>query len=106
MQKFTWDSSSYPSFAQPIPAGIAINNPAGDDYTAALISSFAATTNNQFLMNARAPLPLLTNKWAIQSSSDFKNWTAISNVSGTQYTAQIIGGRSGSNVFYRVKSLR
>ncbi len=84
MQKFMWDSSGYPNFGQPIPAGIAINNPAGDDYTAALISSFAATTNNQFLMNARAPLPLLTNKWAIQSSSDFKSWTLISNVAGTQ----------------------
>jgi GH43 family beta-xylosidase len=105
MQKFTWNANGYPNFGQPIPAGVAIANPAGDDFTAALVTSIAFA-NTQRVVDARAPLPLLTNKWSIQSSSDFKNWTTISNVTGTQYTAQIVDRSSSSNVFYRVKSLR
>jgi len=106
MQKFTWAANGYPSFALPIPAGIPIDNPSGDDFTAALITSVASNTNNQRVVSARAPLPLLTNKWAIEYSGDFKSWTTISNVLGTQYTAVVIDSRGGSNVFYRVKSLR
>ena len=106
MQKFTWDPNGYPNFGEPIPAGIAINNPAGDDYTAAILTSVRLLTNNQWAINARAPLPLLTNKWAIESSGDLKTWSTITNVVGTQYTVQITNSRSPSNTFFRVKSLR
>jgi GH43 family beta-xylosidase len=106
MQKFTWDASGYPSFGQPIAEGIAINNPAGDDYTAAIVSAVTVLPNNQYTINARAPLPLLTNKWAIESSTNLKTWSAITNVVGTQYTAQVTGSRGQSNTFFRVKSLR
>lgn len=105
MQKFTWKANGYPNFGQPIPAGIPINNPSGDDFTAALVTSITSA-NNQRVVTARAPMPLLTNKWAIESSSNFKTWTTLSNITGTQYTAQVIDSRSSSNFFYRIKSLR
>ncbi|MGZ4964469.1 MAG: glycoside hydrolase family 43 protein [Limisphaerales bacterium] len=106
MQKFTWDPNGYPNFGQPIPAGIAINNPSGDDFTAAILTSVTLLTNNQCAINARAPLPLLTNKWAIESSGDLKTWSTITNVVGTQYTVQATKTRSPSNTFFRIKSIR
>lgn len=106
MQKFTWNANGYPNFGQPIPAGIPINNPSGDDFTAALITSISSNANKQRVISARAPLPLLTNKWSIEYSTNLKSWTSISNVTGTQYTVQVTDSRSASNIFYRVKSLR
>lgn len=105
MQKFTWDANGYPNFGQPIPTGLPITNPSGDDYTASAITSIAIA-NKQRIINARAPLPLLTNKWALESSINLKTWATISNISGTQYTAQVIDTQSSSNVFYRLKSAR
>lgn len=105
MQKFTWNANGYPNFGQPIPAGIPLNNPAGDDFTAAVISSIVSLPNKRVL-NARAPLPLLTNKWSIESSGDFKTWSTVTTIAGTQFSAAITDGRILSNAFYRVKSSR
>jgi GH43 family beta-xylosidase len=106
MQKFTWNANGYPNFGQPIPEGIPINNPSGDDFTPALFTSFSVTTNNQRMMTARAPMPLLTNKWTVEFSNNLTNWTAISTISGTQCSAQILGLPGNSNAFYRIKSTR
>jgi GH43 family beta-xylosidase len=106
MQRFTWDTNGYPSLSQPIPAGIPINYPSGDDFTPAMLTSISVTANTYRNINARAPLPLLTNKWTVEASSNLKNWTTISNVPGIQYTAQITDAQGTSNIFYRVKSVR
>lgn len=106
MQRFTWDANNYPSFGQPIPAGIPITNPAGDDYTPAVLTSIGMQAGGHALVSARAPLPLLTNNWAVQFSSDLEGWTTLSNIPGIQFSVQILDGQTASRGFYRVKSSR
>jgi GH43 family beta-xylosidase len=106
MQRFTWYTSGYPNFAQPVPAGVVLADPSGDDYTPALMQSVTLQTNGQTLVTARAPLPLLTNQWTVESSGDLKNWSSLTNVSGLQYSTNVLDSPAGSNRFYRVKSTR
>jgi GH43 family beta-xylosidase len=106
MQSFTWNANGYPNFGQPIPAGVAQADPSGDDYTPALLQSITLQTNRQVLVTAQAPLPLLTNQWTVQYSSDLKNWSALTNVPGMQFSASALDSPAVSNRFYRVKSSR
>jgi hypothetical protein len=106
MQRFTWDTSGYPNFGQPVFAGVAIADPSGDDFTPALVQSVTPQTNGRALVSARAPLPLLTNQWTVQSSADLKNWSSLTNVTGTQFSATALDNSAAPNHFYRVKSSR
>lgn len=106
MQRFTWDANGYPSFGQPALAGVALAAPSGDDFTPALLQSVGLQTNDQTLITARAPLPLLTNRWAVEYSSNLKNWSSLPSVSGTQFSATVLDSTAASNRFYRVKSAR
>ena len=83
MQRFTWDANGYPDFGQPVPAGVVLADPSGDDYTPALVQSLVLETNSEALVTARAPLPLLTNQWALEASADLENWSSLTNVPGT-----------------------
>ena len=106
MQPFTWSANGYPNFGQPIPAGVAIPTPSGDDFTPARLGPVVMQTNGA-LVNAIAPLPLLTNNnWILQTSSDLTNWTAFWIVSGKNYSAQVQDNSGVSPRFYRVKSTR
>jgi hypothetical protein len=87
-------------------AGVALADPSGDGFTPALLQSVTLRTNGQALITARAPLPLLTNQWTVQSSSDLKNWSPLTSVSGTQFSATVLDSSAASNRFYRVKSSR
>ena len=106
MQRFTWDTSGYPNFGQPVLAGVALADPSGDDFTPALVQSVTPQTNGRALVSARAPLPLLTNQWTVQASGDLKNWTSMTNVYGTNFSATVLDSSAAPNRFYRVKSLR
>ena len=106
MQRFTWDANGYPSFGLPVPAGVVLAGPSGDDFTPALLQPVILQTNNQALAIARAPLPLLTNRWAVESSGDLKNWSSLTNVPGTQFSTTVLDSSTATNRFYRVKSSR
>jgi GH43 family beta-xylosidase len=106
MQRFTWAANGYPSFGQPVLAGVVLAGPSGDDFTPALLQPVSWQTNGWALVTARAPLPLLTNQWTVQSSGDLKNWSLLTNVPGTQYSAILLDGSAAPNRFYRVKSSR
>ena len=106
MQRFTWDAQGYPSFGQPVPAGVALDDPSGDSFTLALIQSVNLQTNAQTLVTARAPLPLLTNRWAVEFSGDLSNWSPLPSLSGTQFSATLLDSTVATNRFYRVKSAR
>ena len=58
------------------------------------------------LVTARAPLPLLTNQWTVQASGDLKNWSSLTNIYGTNFSATVLDSSTGPNRFYRVKSSR
>lgn len=106
MQRFTWLANGYPTFGQPIPEGVPIANPAGDDFTPARLAPIAIQNGGQPLVSAIAPLPLLTNIWAIEHSSDLKTWTTVTNVPGKQYSVQVLDTASMTQRYYRVKSSR
>jgi hypothetical protein len=106
MQRFTWDANGYPDFGLPIPAGVVIADPSGDDFTPALVQSVTLQTNGRALVTAQAPLPLLTNQWTVQSSGDLKNWSSLTNVPGTQFSVTALDGSAAPNRYYRVKSSR
>ncbi len=105
MQKFTWSADGYPNFGTPIPAGIPITDPSGDDFTPATLLpiTFHFTAP---VISAIAPLPLLTNNWALQHSTDMTNWTTLTNVPGLQYFAQSFDISGQTQRYYRVKSSR
>jgi hypothetical protein len=42
----------------------------------------------------------------VQFSADLKNWTALTNLAGTHYSATILDSQVAPNFFYRVKSVR
>jgi GH43 family beta-xylosidase len=106
MQRFTWDANGYPSFGQPVLAGVPIAIPSGDDFTPAVLQPLALQTNGRPLVTARAPLPLLTNRWTVEFSGNLKAWTPLTNVPGTQYLATVQDSATTSNHFYRVRSTR
>jgi GH43 family beta-xylosidase len=106
MQRFTWDANGYPSFGQPALAGVALAAPSGDDFTPSLLQSVGLQTNGQTLVTARAPLPLLTNRWAVEYSSNLKNWSSLPSISGTQFSATVLDSTAATSRFYRVKSAR
>ena len=106
MQRFTWDANGYPSFGQPVPEGVALNIPSGDAFTPALLQPPTRPTNGAVQVTARAPLPLLTNNWALQKSSDLKSWSTLTNVPGLQFSASASHSAAASNTFYRVQSTR
>lgn len=106
MQRFSWDANGYPNFGSPVPAGIALAVPSGDNYTPALLTTITMQANGRALVSARAPLPLLTNNWTVEASSDLGNWSGLTNVSGTNFSIQTADGQSGAKRFYRVKSSR
>jgi GH43 family beta-xylosidase len=106
MQRFTWNASGYPNFGQPVFAGVALADPSGDDFTPALVQSVTPQSNGRALVSARAPLPLLTNQWMVQSSGDLKNWSSLTNVAGTQFSAIVLDSAAAPSRFYRVKSSR
>ena len=106
MQHFTWDANGYPDFGQPVPAGVVLADPSGDDYTPALMQSVALQANGHALVAARAPLPLLTNTWTVQASSDLKSWSSLTNVPGLQFSTNVLDSSAASNRYYRVKSAR
>jgi len=106
MQPFTWGANGYPSFGQPIPEGIAIPIPSGDDFTPALIQPLAMQPDGRALVTARAPLPLLTNRWTLEGSANLKVWSALTNVPGQQFSATFLDSFPAANRFYRVRSTR
>ena len=106
MQHFIWDANGYPNFGEPVPAGAALEIPSGDDFTPALLQPLATATHGQALVTARAPLPLLTNEWTVESSGDFGTWTPLTNVPGLQYSATVLDSSAVTGRYYRVRSLR
>ena len=108
MQQFTWGANGYPTFGQPIPAGVVLADPSGDDYTPASLTAISMQAGGHAQVTARAPLPLLTNTWSVQASSDLKSWSGLTNLSGTILLSRrsSTGRECGAAVTYRVKSAR
>ena len=106
MQRFTWAANGYPNFGQPVPAGVVLADPSGDDFTPPILQSVTPQTNGRAQVTARAPLPLLTNQWTVQASADLKNWSPLTNVTGTQFSTTVLDSSGGPHRFYRVKSSR
>ncbi len=106
MQRFTWGANGNPIFGQPISGGVSIANPAGDDFTPSRLTAISKSPGGSMQINARAPLPLLTNPWAVEASGNLTNWLALTNVAGTTFAAEVLDGLNSSNRFYRVKSVR
>jgi GH43 family beta-xylosidase len=106
MQRFIWDANGYPNFGQPVLAGLVLTNPSGDDFTPALLQPVTMQTNGRALVTARAPLPLLTNQWMVESSGDLKNWSSLTNMTGTQFSTTVLDSSGAPTRFYRVNSSR
>ncbi len=106
MQRFTWDVNGYPDFGLPVPAGIALDQPSGDAFTPAQLQPLTMQTNGRPLVTARAPLPLLTNTWTLQSSGNLETWSTLTNVPGLQFSTSVLDSPAASNRFYRVRSSR
>lgn len=106
MQAFTWDANGLPHFGQPVPAGIALPIPSGDEFTPARIDQVEVEGNGSVQLSATAPLPLLTNRWSLECSGDLEAWTALTNVPGQQFSLDFVNAPAASNRFYRVKSFR
>jgi GH43 family beta-xylosidase len=106
MQSFSWSAGGDPVFGHPIPAGILIPAPSGDSFTAAVFQGIIPQPNGGVRMNIRAPLPLTTNQWQVQSSSDLLHWNGMTNAPGTQFSIEMIDGPQTKNRFYRVESSR
>ena len=106
MQRFAWDAGGIPDFGQPVPAGVALANPSGDDFTPARLEPVAMRPDGRALVTARAPLPLLTNQWTLEFSGDLKSWSALTNVPGLQFTASVLDSTAAAGRYYRVRSLR
>jgi len=106
MQSFSWTTNGYPSFGQPVPAGMALPIPSGDAFTPARFETIAPQTDGAIRLVVSAPLPLLTNQWRLEFSGDLDQWITATNVPGAQFSINFVDGPSASNRFYRVKSLR
>jgi GH43 family beta-xylosidase len=106
MQSFTWTTNGLPNFGKPIPAGTTLPIPSGDAFTSARFQSITPGANGSAQLSATAPLPLLTNQWRLEFSSDLNQWATVTNVSGLQYSLDYRDEPSGSNRFYRIESIR
>ncbi len=106
MQKFTWSANGNPNFGTPTPEGVNIPSPSGDDYMPAALDPLARQPNRKALISARAPLPLLTNVWYLEYSSNFTSWNAIAAAAGTQYTLQTTQTMNAARGYYRTRSVR
>ena len=106
MQSFSWTTNGNPNFGKPIPAGTALPIPSGDAFTPSRFQSITPEADGSVQLTATAPLPLLTNQWQLELSTDLHQWTPITNVSGLQYSLDYRDGPSVSNRFYRIESTR
>ena len=106
MQAFSWTSGGLPNFGAPVPAGIPLPIPSGDSFTAARFTAILPGSDGALFLGMTAPLPLKTNQWRLQSSSDLAQWATLTNVPGLQFSAGFIDGPAQSNRFYRVESSR
>jgi GH43 family beta-xylosidase len=106
MQSFTWTSAGVPNFGKPIPAGIPIPIPSGDSYTPARVGTINSQPNGLVQLDVFAPLPLQTNQWDLQFSTDLLQWTTETNVPGMQFSIHFVEAPSATNRFYRVESYR
>ena len=106
MQSFSWTVAGYPDFGHPVPVGIPLPIPSGDAFTPAHFNGIATESDGTVRFDVSAPLPLETNQWRIESSSDLIGWTTLTNASGLQYSVEFVDGPSSSNRFYRVESVR
>src|SRR5581483_4391707 len=106
MQTFSWTSAGYPNFGVPVMAGVPLPVPSGESFTPARFNSIAPQTDGSILLAAAAPLPLQTNQWWLEYSSDLNQWNTITNVPGLQFSVNYLDGPSATNRFYRVESSR
>jgi GH43 family beta-xylosidase len=106
MEAFSWTAGGYPNFGQPIPAGIPLPIPSGDAFTPARFNDVSLGSDNTIYLSISAPLPLVTNQWSVEFSTDLNQWSTRTNVAGLQFSANFVDGLSPSNGFYRVKTLR
>lgn len=107
MQTFTWGSDGLPKFGQPVPAGIPLPVPSGDPFTPARLNFLVPQTNGAVVVDATAPLPLETNQWSLEVSSDLTQWITLTNLPGLQFSVTYGDGLDvASNRFYRVESNR
>jgi GH43 family beta-xylosidase len=106
MQSFTWSANGYPTFGQPFPAGVALPIPSGDAFTPAQFNAVTLQPDSGLHLAISAPLPLVTNQWALESSADLNQWSIVTNVPGLQFSLNFVEAVSWSNRFYRVRSLR
>jgi GH43 family beta-xylosidase len=106
MQPFSWSINGYPSFGQPVPAGTPLPIPSGDAFTPSHFNAIVSQADGSVRLNVTAPLPLLTNQWRIQFSTDLTQWITLTNLPGLQFSAELVDGLSTANRFYRVESSR
>ena len=107
MQSFTWGSDGLPRFGQPVPAGVPLPVPSGDPFTPARFNLLLPQTNGAVLIDATAPLPLQTNQWSLEVSSDLSQWNTLTNLPGLQFSVSYLDNSDlASNRFYRVESSR
>jgi hypothetical protein len=106
MQSFSWTSNGYPDFGQPVPAGVPLPIPSGDDFTPARFNMIQPQTNGTVLLSISAPRPLMTNQWQVEASSDLNRWSMLTNVPGLQFSINLFDPMPETNRFYRVESGR
>jgi GH43 family beta-xylosidase len=106
MQTFSWTQGGLPSFGEPVPAGVPLPVPSGDPFTPPRLNYVFPQGNGVVLVSASAPLPLQTNQWSLESSSDLGQWNALTNLPGLQFSTTFLDGQNVSNRFYRIESNR
>jgi hypothetical protein len=80
--------------------------PSGDAFTPARVSSISQEADGTLQLSITAPLPLLTNDWTLESSSDLSHWASLTNIPGLQFSAGYSDKVDESNRFYRIGSAR
>lgn len=106
MQVFSWGLSGYPVFGHPIPTGVPLPFPSGDNYTPAQFNTIVPEPDGTIKLSVTAPLPLETNDWYLDVSADLVHWNTLTNVPGLQFSIEYDDGPATSNHFYRVESVR
>jgi Glycosyl hydrolases family 43 len=106
MQPFSWTTNGYPHFGQPTPAGVALPIPSGDAFTPARLDTIRTQPDGTVRLFASAPLPLLTNGWALDFSSDLFHWATVTNIPGLQFSIDYVESPSASNGFFRIEASR
>jgi hypothetical protein len=106
MQPFSWSTNDSPVFGLPVPAGVALPIPSGDAFTPARLGTITKQADGSVHLVATAPVPLETNQWQLEVSSDLNQWDLATNVPGLQFSIDFVDWPPGSNRFYRVESER